>query len=187
MNLKKLKEIPLSSNDIRQYLNGLVKVIRYSEIRKYNTIKELLSPYNRVVILYETSSGYGHWVGLFINGDNQIEFFDPYGYFIDDQFNFIDPSMRGNNSGQDKRYLSMLLLKAPPNISIVYNKKPIQSHKNGINSCGRHVIARMLFGDIPLKEYQSFLGFGSGSGINKNKKNYNPDDIITELTSFIPV
>jgi hypothetical protein len=81
----------------------------------------------------------------------------------------------------------MLLLKAPPNISIVYNKKPIQSHKNGINSCGRHVIARMLFGDIPLKEYQSFLGFGSGSGINKNKKNYNPDDIITELTSFIPV
>jgi hypothetical protein len=184
MNLKRLKEIPLSSDDIRGYLGGMVKVIRYSEIRNHDTLQELLYPYNRVVILYETSSGFGHWVGLFINGDKEIEFFDPYGYFIDDQFKFIDQSMRSNNSGQDKRYLSMLLLKSPPNTKIVYNSNPIQSHKKGINSCGRHIIARMLFGDIPLHRYQSFL---LPLPINKTKTNYDPDTIITELTSFIPI
>jgi hypothetical protein len=183
MNLKKLKSIPLSSSDIRDYLGGMVKVIRYSEIRNYNTLKELLKPYNRVVILYETSQGYGHWVGLLVNGDGEVEFFDPYGYFIDDQFKFIDSSMRGIQSGQDKRYLTNLILNAPKDIKIVYNSKPIQSHKEGINSCGRHVIARMLFADIPLKRYLSFLGFDKNN--KKNKIKYDPDNIITELTSFV--
>ena len=82
--------ISLSSDDILKALDSKVKIIQYPDISKYKTIDNLLAPYNRVVILYLTTKNYGHWVCIFKNKNNQIEFFDSYGIKPDNELKFIN-------------------------------------------------------------------------------------------------
>ena len=56
---------------------GDVKVITYDDVKNFDTIDELLAPYDKVAILYKTSDYYVHWVALW-KYDNIIQFFDSY-------------------------------------------------------------------------------------------------------------
>lgn len=47
-----IKNLPLSSEDIKKLLNGKTKIILYPDLKKYKDIDSLLYPYNNVVILY---------------------------------------------------------------------------------------------------------------------------------------
>ncbi len=171
--INKLKKKALSGEDILNCLDGQTKIIKYNEIFKYNDIESLLYPYNNIVILYETKNNYGHWVCVILHSNNTLEFYDPYGVFIDDQLKFIDRDF-AIRSGQNIPYLSILFLNSK--YKIITNKKKIQKFDKDNSSCGRHVCLRISLSDLSLKDFQKFM---------KNDKKINSDDKATFLTNFI--
>lgn len=176
--LKKLidknKGKALSNNDIKDQLKGQVKVISYDELSKYNNIDELLSPYDSVVILYETAKDFGHWVCLFKTvdkkGEEIVSFFDPYSLKPDDQLNFINTKFRKENN-EYYPYLSDLLLNSP--YPIEYNEHPVQKLKDGTNTCGRWCIMRLRLKHLPLDEFYKLF---------KADKNFTSDDLVILAT-----
>lgn len=169
-----LKNIALSGSDIYNACEKNIKILKYSDLNKYDNIDSVFDPYDAVALLYELRDNYGHWVLLLRNKKtNTIEFFDSMGTFIDDEQNYINKDFF-KKSGQKEKYLSELLVKSKYNI--IYNKTKIQEDKKGISSCGRHVSLRYLMRDIPLDDYINII---------KTKKQKNADDIVTCLTAYI--
>jgi hypothetical protein len=169
--IKELRKKPFSGEDILNITDNQTKIITYPELYNFKTIDDVFKPYDSVVILYETKPNYGHWVCLLKHG-NKIEFFDPYGFFIDDQLEFINKKFRKQNN-EDFPILSKMLLDSK--YKIVYSKAKLQKYSGDISSCGRHVTFRIVMRDLPLNEYVKLL---------KHNK-YDPDMIVTYLTAFL--
>lgn len=177
-----LNSIPFSGSNILDALDGQTKVMRYSALHTFSTIDEVLAPYDCAVILYETRPKFGHWVCISLDRSVQarglepvLEFFDPYGGFIDTQLDHIPEEFK-KQTFQDYPYLSKLLVESP--YTIQWNNKPLQKFKDSVNSCGRHVSLRLVMRDLPIREYQQFLLSKSGGSLN-------PDNVVSMLTAFI--
>ena len=105
------------------------------------------------VILYNTKKNYGHWCCL-INHGNRFEFFDSYGIKPDYELGQIDEEVR-EELGENEPYLSKLLkLSGKP---IEYNAIRLQKYKNGVNTCGKHCVVRIMAKKIPIDEYGKIL------------------------------
>lgn len=170
--IKKMKKEAYSGRDILKACDWKTKIVKYSELKKYDSLDELLNPFGCVVLLYETRPNYGHWVCIIRHKDSSVEFYDSYGIFIDDQLDNIDVVMR-KRLGVNYPYLSELLVNSGS--KIVFNKYRLQKMKNDINSCGRHVAFRIIMRDLNINEYTKLL-------INSHM---DPDSTITYLTAFV--
>lgn len=160
----------LSNDEIKDFFDGNVNVITYEDLPKYRTIDELLSPYDMTVLLFLTRPNYGHWTCLFRTPDNEISFFDSYGYKPDSELKHIDKRVR-QQTNQDYAYLSKLLYESP--YPIEYNEHKFQRKEKGVNTCGRWVIMRLLFRDFDLEAFEHLF------------KKPGADEIISQLTYFI--
>jgi hypothetical protein len=154
----KKNDNPLSGADIKNYFDGNIKILTYNDLRKYKNIHDLLYPYGRVCILYvwknERYGGkYGHWVCLFINKNNNVEFFDPYGNFIDDFLNNIELGIR-NQNGEYYKYLSRLLYEYDGKTE--YNNKKLQSDIT--TTCGKWCVFRMLKNNLTIEQFNKMFG-----------------------------
>lgn len=161
-------DYPLSKNDIENYFNGKIKIILYSELKNYNTIYDLLKPYNKVCILYYWKKYSGHWVCCFLNKNNNIEIFDSFGSWIDDTLKQINMNFR-KETDQNYKHLTKLLydIKKP----VEYNNIKLQSNKT--STCGRWCIYRMKRNDLTIEEFTNLF---------KNIKN--KDNKIISLTNI---
>lgn len=175
MKLKEKEEKAISGSDIMKLLNGRTRIIKYSELSKITNINKLLFGYDSCVILILSKENYGHWVCLTRRG-NILEFFDSYGYFIDDPIYF-----KNNNkyfrkiNNQDYPHLTYLLLKASDEYKISYNEIQFQKMSPDISTCGRHVVCRIMYRKLDLYSYYNFL------------KSFNRDfdEIVTLITHKI--
>jgi hypothetical protein len=151
---KKLKYF-INDSDIKRWLpNAESKIIKYSDLAKYNSLEDLLpEPIDYKIILVESELNSGHWTCIMRKNKN-IECFDSYGGSIDHELHYIPNSMK-KYLGEDKLYLGKLL----KGHKVIYNKKKLQSDNNGIATCGRHVIARILsfLCGWTLKDFQEKL------------------------------
>lgn len=151
-------DTPLGGDEIYKYLEGKVKILEYKQIRKYKDIDSLLAPYNKVAILYpwkveEDGGLFGHWVGLMKNKNNNIEYFNSYGSFLEDGvMKNIDVNFKKKH-GEDFKYLTYLLYISPYDVE--YNPRTLQS-KNS-NTCGRWVIYRFLRDDLTIEEFNKLF------------------------------
>ena len=91
MDIKELIYTPLSGEEMLNY-NPDSRLYKYTDLYDYNDIDDVFNHFNKIILLYLTTSfNNGHWVCLFRNGD-KISFFDSYGYNVDDEEQFIkDP------------------------------------------------------------------------------------------------
>lgn len=173
--IRKLKMKALSGKEISEACNDGINIYTYAELAKFRTIDEAFGDKNSIALLYETKPRYGHWVGLFRHPSyNTIEFFDSYGYFIDEQLKFV-PEKHKHQLSEDYPYLSKLLYDSPYNL--IYNSVALQKSSNDISSCGRHVVLRCNMLDVPLDEYIGLIEHNVGIK--------NPDEMVTYLTAFI--
>lgn len=175
------KEYSLSNFDFDKILNGLgeptTKIFLYPELRNVRYIDELLDHNGRAIMLFLHTPNSGHWISILKKG-NTIEFFDSYGYKPDTQQEKIGVDKEKQKElGQDGKLLYELAKKN--GYKIIYNKKQNQSKKDGVNTCGRHSLMRILFHELSLKEYNKMM-----REISK-KHNINIDDIVTVYTSKI--
>lgn len=159
-------EYSFGDEDIIKRLNGKTKVLGYRELAKYKTVEGLLRPYGNVVIHYPENQAEtrGHWTALMYSVDDKgkkvIEFFDPYGCEIDEAFERMHVISRP--------LLTNLLLKSK--YEVHYNDKPLQIQDPNINTCGRHVVLRILNRNMSINNYAKMLS------------KYPADVIVTYLT-----
>ena len=165
---------PMSGDQIKKIMNDDVSILLYRNLKNYNNLDELFMNSNNVALLYELKPNYGHWVCL-INQPllNRIEYFDSYAYIPDYHKRNINKKFL-IESGQKVNILSLLLYNS--NKEIYYNEQPMQLKKNIISTCGRHCCVRMLYGFLPLEEYQKII-------YKNNKKN--ADLLVTYIISEI--
>lgn len=134
-------DIPLSNSEIYKLLDRRVKIVRYSELPDYGSIMGLLQPYGCAVILFQERVGYGHWTALTLLNIKEptIAFFDSFGEQID---SYIDDQPLSDRKavGQARRWLSILLVNAPPQYVIDYNDKHLQNDSS--STCGRYAVIR---------------------------------------------
>lgn len=179
--LKKAKGYSLTDSDVVKLVDGKAKVVLYEDMKDYDTIDELLKPHGAVFILYQQQPNSGHWVALFKredkHGNAEIEHFDSYGVFPDDELFFTEKRMR-KRLHHDKPYLTELLYKAPRNYDLIYNEHPFQKYGKGINTCGRWAVHRLQHRDLSLKDYVKMFK-DAGISINSAKT----DDIVTQATT----
>lgn len=171
--IKNLENIGLSSDEILQLIDGKANLILYTDLAKITNIDDILKPYGACIILYLTRKNYGHWVCLIKLDDKTLEFFDPYGFMIDEELDWnIDKNFR-KFSKQDYPHLTSLLYYSP--YYLTYNQYKFQKKKNDIKTCGRHTALRILLRNLSLDEYYNLI-------LSMHK---DPDYLVTLLTSFI--
>ena len=119
------------------------KIIKYSDLKNYESINDLLTePVDCRIILIESSKNCGHWTAI-LKYKDILEWFNSYGTGTGYDFNFI-PSTVYRMLGQGRNDLLELMRKKDPSQKLYYNKKRLQSNAEGINTCGRWVVARIL-------------------------------------------
>ena len=179
--IEKRKREYISDNDLVTYFgkNFNKHIIKYSELKNYNSIDELL-PNNKsfVIILIEFLKNCGHWVMLSkykIDNKYIIEYFNSYGSFPSHELKLVDDD-KLEELDVYKKYLNILLTKAMKKYKIIYNDIQFQSDNPEIATCGRHCILRQImikYFDLNLFEYIDFM---------KNIKKYcncSYDDIVS--------
>lgn len=160
------KSYCLSSDDIYNFFDGKVKILTYKDIDNYDNLEQLLRPYNRVVVLFESSKNRGHWCSIHSNGKETF-FFDPYG---------IKPPNQLKYSSGMNRYLKQrrdTLLRLFEGKLIKYNPIPLQEWKRSVNTCGRWVLARLSCDDLNSYQFADLI---------KSQTN-DPDQFITDVTN----
>jgi len=171
---------PLTDEDIDAYLGTNKHVIKYSELEKYNNDIDKLLPklMSYKILLLETEENSGHWVLLtkYKYKDNiTIEYFDSYGNSPLKLLRFNN-SIINNMLGQKNKLITDLLQDAEnKKYMIIYNKKRFQKIDSNINTCGRHIIGRLislLKLLYNLNEYQDYIS------ANCKKLKLTPDEFI---------
>jgi len=174
--IKNAESISLSDSDITRLSHGDIKTITYPQLKDYQSLDDLFSSHDFVMILYETRQNYGHWIMLSKFKDSKgeyYEFFDPYGFQPDEELQFIDENVR-DNLGESDYHLSSML----HGNRVVVNHTRFQQFKEDVNTCGRHCIFRFLNRRMNLKQYTEFI---LGSLHN------NPDYLVTVGVVFCQV
>lgn len=175
--IDKKQKVSLSNHDIYNLLDGKTNILTYPELMEYENISDVLRPYNSCAILYMTSDNYGHWCALTKN-DEKICFFDPYGgkNLPDQELKSIPQNFR-NESGQTYPHLTYLLYKS--NSPIEYNEHKYQKLADDVNTCGRHVVCRLLHKNLNSDQYYDMMR----DLAKKNNMTY--DEVVTKITENI--
>jgi hypothetical protein len=176
---KRLSEF--TSTDIFNKYLGRPKIIKYSELNKYNDLDELLPNINDyVIILIEAEENIGHWVALLkykIKDDIFIEWVDSYGMVPATGLKY-NSDYTNRLLGNDINKIFELLENEKYNKQIIYNKSRLQELDNNIATCGRHVIFRILcfkFFNANLYEYLKIMNN------LKQKFNISADEVVAML------
>ena len=174
--IETIQDEPLGDDDIKKYLPH-AKILKYSSLKKYNSIEDLLkNDIDYCIILYEAKKNSGHWTAL-LRYNNIIEYFDSYGNKINTpliKWNTTEENIKRN---QDPETLFNLFDKTDKHI--IYNTTKYQNINNDIiSTCGRHCIFRILNlikYNRDLKAYHKIMKEYK----KKTKRNY--DEIISAL------
>ena len=137
----------LDGQDISRFLNEKVTIVAYDELRP---IQSLLEKYNRFALLYVfPGKKVGHWVCGFLR-QGKLHLFDPYGLNPDEP-------MKMMQHPEIKTY-SRLIQQSPyyPD-RIVINATRYQKFADKVDTCGRHVLARLLFDEYDDAEYRKVM------------------------------
>ena len=173
-SIEQIEGKPLSDADIRTYLGKGTKIIEYKDLKKYNSIDELLpNDKDFAVLLYESEPNSGHWTAL-LKYENNIELFDSYGQTDSKILNWTPFRIR-KMLGEDDDYLTKLVNKS--RYHFIHNTCKYQG--NSTETCGRHVVLRILAflqDNADLPQYNQMM-----TALKQNHPNQNMDEIISSL------
>ena len=167
--LTEIKETPLSNEDINIMLNG-TKIFKYPDLEDMNSIDEIFDDQGRAVMLFLTKDeNTGHWISLH-KKENIIYYFDPYGYDVDEEKEFI-PDYKLEELNQEQPFLMDLFKKSK--YKVYSNQYEFQNRNaKNVNTCGRHCVVRLIYKNLDLDDYFDMI---KSSG-------YTPDNFVSKLT-----
>jgi hypothetical protein len=153
----------ITDSDLRRYFpDADHNTIVYSDLSKYNNINQLLPDDKsyKIILIETTGHNVGHWTTVMRYSDT-IESFDSYGSGkLENEFKFIPKNIR-QMLGETTNYLQELLKNAKRDgFQIVYNRDRLQADHDGVNTCGRWCILRILMMKemgYSLKDFCEFM------------------------------
>jgi hypothetical protein len=176
--LKKAIATPLTNVDLEKYIGSQEdNILKYEELDDYEDLEQLLPTHKSFkILLIEYENNSGHWICI-MRYKKTIEIFNSFGVKY--------PALVGNKEynkylGQYALFLNQLVKKEQDEnkFDIIYNKIQYQEKSKDVNTCGRHVMNRilcLLHNDMNLKQYQQFM--------NNSKKstNFNYDELVATI------
>jgi hypothetical protein len=164
---KRAEAYSLGDNDIKRLLGAGTKITTYTDLNKVHHINEIFDGKGRAVVFFpQESASVGHWIGLIKDG-RQIEFFDSYGNYPDKQ----KPDIETQRELQiDQPLLTKLL--EDSGCRVIYNKVALQKTRDDVQTCGRHVVCRLLYSKYPIARYRTMI---KSTGLS-------PDEFVTKET-----
>ena len=150
-NNKNRVNYSLSNIDIAMYLDN-PNIVKYGDLAQFDSIDQVFDGYSYVIVLIKTSTSSGHWISL-LRYNNCVEQFDSYGGTIDHELSYISKQMKAK-LGETDHFLTRLLKNS--DYKIVVNKYKFQAEAESVDTCGRHVLLRIIMficGGMHLDEY----------------------------------
>jgi hypothetical protein len=141
----------ISNDDFTRWFSPTVqsKILKFSQLDDYKTIYDLLpdKPRDFRIVLTESARNSGHWCCILKypdkKGNNIFEWFDPYGIKPPRELNYVSKIVN-KVLNQDKKDFTHLIPTVKKPDKFFFNKFKFQRLVNGVNTCGRHTIARIL-------------------------------------------
>lgn len=175
--VEEIIEEPMDDGDIRAYYPN-AKIMRYSDLRDYKTITQLLpKDKSYAFLLYQHAPNQGHWVLLMRYGTT-IEFFCSYGSAIDAPLKWTNPKDR-QMLGEAVPYLSNLL-KAQNEFNVIHNPVAYQAKGNDKATCGAHDVMRLT---QMLKHGQDLTDYYDYMTKIKKESGLSYDEIVANFVS----
>jgi hypothetical protein len=139
--LEQILKKNITDTDIKKYFENPL-ILEYKDLEKYVDIYEILPEHKSFCfLLLETSKRKGHWM-LLCRYKDTIELFDSYGQSLVKEFSYIPKSVRRLLGEKPDTLKYLLKHTSKPEDEVIYNLTPLQSDKEGINTCGRWCILR---------------------------------------------
>ena len=150
---------PTTFDQLRYALRNDVAIFDYTDLANINNIEQLFQNSLNVIIFFPVENEFqGHYVCMMYYPDNHvISYFCPYG---------MSPMRNIILSNYLKRF-DESMLRVLPNLiknfcknggKFLINAHQLQSSKNSISTCGRHVTMRILNRNIiDPTDYREFL------------------------------
>ena len=174
-DIKRLIKKSLSDADLRRILGADLKILKYSQLSKVDSLDTLFpSELDYCIILIEEELDSGHWVAL-MKYDNTVEFFDPYGKKWDTELAWVPMNMR-RQLGETQKYLSGLLERTK--LKRVYSPYHFEQESKSVNTCGDHCahrIYRLRHNNMDLHDYYCYMEN------TQEKLKASPDEIVAEF------
>jgi hypothetical protein len=174
MDVRSLVKQSLSDTDIHNFFDGKINILKFSELKNYNNIDDVLGKYRRCIILFESGKlNRGHWCAILevkpSNKKNYILFFDSYGLMIESELSdrYIPKSFQ-KLSNQQRGSLIKLLLNQP--LPVHYNQYKLQKLKKNVNTCGKFCVFRCLLNHLTEDEFAKLL---------RSQKPLSPDELVS--------
>lgn len=167
----------ITDSDLTRYFGkrDFKNIIKYSDLADYHSIQQLL-PRNKSwkIILIENQLNSGHWA-LLLRYGNTIEWFNSYGTFPSLELDFIS-HLQNSFLNQDVKHLNILLTQALSKFKIIYNKRQLQKVQDGVNTCGKWVIWRIIMMEKYNMDLQQFINL-----VDNLKKQYklSSDELVS--------
>jgi len=150
--IKKAEAYSLGDDDIRRLLGSGCKITTYTDLENIHDINQIFDGKGRAVVFFpQESANVGHWIGL-IKDARQIEFFDSYG-------NYPDKQKPDKETQRELNIDQPLLTKLLENSGcrVIYNKVALQKTRDDVQTCGRHVVCRLLYSRYPIAKYREMI------------------------------
>jgi hypothetical protein len=178
-----IEKYSLSESDLKDLLGPGIPVFTYEDLLTTNRIEDIFDKQGRAIMLYLTESKtVGHWVCL-IKKKGVIEYFNSYGNLEpDEELKWLSKA-KAQELNQDTKKLSELLDNSK--FKEVINPYRFQQYKTDVNTCGRHVVCRLMFDHLDIKEYKALLDDAITELEKQTKKKMNYDDFVCEYTYFL--
>lgn len=169
--IKDAEVFDLSGDDILNLTYNKTRIMKYEDLKIYDSLEQILSPYRACVLLYQTGDKFGHWVSLIDRGNRKLEFYDPYGLKPDEELNINNEYHLRIHGGQITPHLTALIKKE--GWKVEYNNQRLQRFLKDVNTCGRYCALRIRYRDLSIQKFNNLL--------TKNK-HYEPDFWVSALT-----
>ena len=148
------ESVSLSADDILKITDNRCDVMVYTDLHKITDINQLFENKDAVVILYQAKENYGHFISLLKHSDHILEFFDPYGFDIDEELKFSEFNIR-EHEGQLVPHLKHLIDNS--GYQLIVNKQKLQQFKKDVNTCGRWCAVRIKFLHLSLAQFINLM------------------------------
>jgi hypothetical protein len=125
---------PLSASQVESALGLGTRILKYSELKNYETINDLLPNINDfVILLLEDSQNHGHWTCLMKYDNDKYYYFNSYGKKYDTDLSVVPMCIR-RILGQENKEIARLL----DGKTCSWNKNAFQNERSQV--CGRYCI-----------------------------------------------
>ena len=162
----------LSDDDIREYLNDDVNIVSYLDLPNINRLQDLFKTSDNLVIhIPVQSQSAGHWVCAYMSG-NTFNYFCPYAMTIHENIT-KSPYLMHTEDKNDYALVYLVKQFVKEGGKVIQNPFKVQQLKSGTNTCGRHIVARLLHKQMNNRQYYDYI-----TSLVKSKK-LTPDELVS--------